>query len=112
MSYSFHVRGATKEEVAEALVSKLDETVREQPVHAKDREAIEANARAVINLMPEPQKGMDLVVTCNGYVTWDGELPEEPADVVPQGLNVSCYAHYIASDLEADGSGKPREPAQ
>lgn len=107
MSYSFHVRGATREETISALLAKIDETVSQQPVHAKDRDAIEANARAVIGLMPEPPEGMDLVVTCNGYVTFDGELPKDPAELVPLGLNVSCYANYIASDLNADGSGKP-----
>lgn len=70
MSYSFHVRGATKADATEALVIKLDQTVQEQPVHAKDRDAIEANARAVIGLMPEPGEGVDLVVSCNGYITW------------------------------------------
>lgn len=111
MSYSFHVRGATKAEAAEALVAKLDETVREQPVHAKDRDAIEANARAVIGLMPEPAEGVDLVVSCNGYITWEGALPDDPAEAMPQGANISCYAHFIANDLMADGSGKPLESA-
>lgn len=111
MSYSFHVRGATKADATEALVTKLDQTVQEQPVHAKDRDAIEANARAVIGLMHEPGEGVDLVVSCNGYITWDGELPEDPAELTAQGANISCYAHFIARDLMADGSGKPLEPA-
>lgn len=109
MSYSFYVRGVTKDEATQALVTELDAMVRVQPVHVKDRDAIEANARAVIGLMPEPGKGLDLVVTCNGYITWDGALPEGPADVAPKGVNISCYAHYIARDLMADGSGRPIE---
>lgn len=109
MSYSLHVRGATKDEAAQALAAELDEMVRELSVHAKDRDSIEANARAVIGLMPEPSEGVDLVVTCNGYITWDGELPDTPADVIPLGVNISCYAHFIARDLMADGSGKPLE---
>jgi len=111
MSYSFHVRGATREDVLAALSAKFEETVREQPVHEKDRDAAEANAKAIIALMPEPSEGTDLVVNCNGYVTFDGELPKDPAELVPLGLNVSCYANYIASDLNADGSGKPLEQA-
>ena len=115
MSYSFNVRGASKSATQLALHQAIEELTKNQGAHKLDAVAIENNANGILNLMPEPAEGQDLVLTCSGYVTWDQAVTTEELDagqIVPNGLNISCYAHFIARDLASDGTGKAIDPKE
>lgn len=69
MSYSFTVKAFGKAAAKDAVAAKFDEVVASQPIHAKDRDAVLANASAVIDLlMDAPDK--DISVSVNGYLSW------------------------------------------
>jgi hypothetical protein len=70
MSYSFSVKAVTKVE-AKAAVAKYfdDQVIAHQPVHARDRAAVIANADAIIDLLADDDT-KDIQVSCNGYVSW------------------------------------------
>jgi hypothetical protein len=93
MSYSFNIKAETKEAAKLAVIAKFDEVVATQPVHAKDRDAVLANANTVIDLLhgnPAVDQSKDISVSVNGYVSWT------LADT--QNLNtvsVSSTASYI-----------------
>ena len=89
MSYSFQVKAATKELALAAVGVKFDEIVSQQPIHAKDREAVVVNAGAVINLLTD-NNAKDVVVSCNGYLSWNGS-PDEAEFIAAA---VSCSAGH------------------
>lgn len=74
MSYSFNVLGDTKEE-AKASIAKMfrEQVVVPQPVHAADMAAALANADAAIDLLEEMRADQRISVTCNGWVSFNGE---------------------------------------
>lgn len=69
MSYSFQVKAPTKDAAKEAVAAKFDEIIAQQPIHARDRAAVLANANAVIDLLAD-NDAKDVLVSCNGYVSW------------------------------------------
>lgn len=71
MSYSFGVKAANKAEAKAAVAAKFDEVVSQQPSHAKDKDAVLANASAVIDLLADDEN-KDVSVSCNGYISWNG----------------------------------------
>jgi hypothetical protein len=75
MSYSFSIRGATKDAAKYAVEKAFDEVVANQPIHARDRAAAIANASAAIDLLGE-DASKQISVSCNGYVSWleNGDL--------------------------------------
>ncbi|UIF87971.1 hypothetical protein [Cupriavidus sp. UYPR2.512] len=68
MSYSFRVLAAGKDEAKAAVEVEFDKVVGSQPVHARDRAAVLANANAVIDLLDDDD-AKDVSVTCGGYVS-------------------------------------------
>lgn len=93
MSYSFSVKAATKAEAKDAVAEYFDkQVVASQPVHARDRTAVLANAGAVIDLLADDET-KDIYVSCNGYVTWSytcitGEPPFS-------GVSITCSAGHV-----------------
>lgn len=69
MSYSFQVKAPTKAAAKEAVASKFDEIVSQQPIHSRDRAVVIANASCVIDLLADDDS-KDVLVSCNGYVSW------------------------------------------
>jgi hypothetical protein len=93
MSYSFSVKAATKAEVKEAVAKYFDDQViAHQPVHARDRAAVLANANAVIDLLGDDET-KDIHISCNGYVSWAvaGEQSEVPLTVA----SITASAGYV-----------------
>jgi chromosome condensin MukBEF complex kleisin-like MukF subunit len=76
MSYSFQVKAPTKASAKEAVAAKFDEIVAQQPIHARDRDAVLANANTVVDLLAD-NDSKDVIVSCNGYVSWPSGTVEE-----------------------------------
>lgn len=70
MSYSFSVRGATKQAILSAVAEEMAKVVASQPVHAADQQAVMANATAVVGLMADDES-RDISISCNGSI-WTG----------------------------------------
>lgn len=91
MSYSFSVMAADKAAAKAAVAAKFDEMVASQPVHARDRAAVLANANAVIDLLADDDT-KDVRVNFNGYVSWTNPASEEPAF---NSVAINCQAGYV-----------------
>ncbi len=97
MSYSIHAGGATKILAMLALANKLDEIIASQPVHAKDKDAILANANAVVNLLNDEEQGdKHVAISCNGYVSWVGQV----TDAKLISASVACSASFATAPPE------------
>jgi len=92
MSYSFSVTAADKAAAKAAVAAKFDEMVASQPIHARDRAAVLANANAVIDLLADDDT-RDVRVSFNGYVSWTNPAGEEPAF---NSVSISCQANHVA----------------
>ncbi len=90
MSYSLIAKAETKELAKQAVVLELDKIISYQPVHAKDRAIILANANAVIDLLGEEDPTKDISVSCNGYLCWSDT---EQASFTT--VSVSCSASHV-----------------
>lgn len=89
MSYSFNVKAPTKAAAKEAVAAKFDEVVTSQAVHARDRAAVLANAGAVIDLLAD-NDSKDIVVSCNGYVSWMSGASAEDAALTSAAVSASA----------------------
>jgi len=69
MSYSFNVRGANKAEAKAAVAAKFAEIVQQQPIHARDAAAVQANADNAIDLLNDDDT-RDISVSVNGSLSW------------------------------------------
>jgi hypothetical protein len=65
MSFSFNVRAATESSVIAGVITKMDEVVASQPIHAGDRDQVLAAAEAFIALVPQNDE-LDYSVSVNG----------------------------------------------
>lgn len=93
MSYSFNVKAADKAAAKEAVAAKFDEmVVAQQPIHARDRAAVLANANTVIDLLADDDT-KDVSVSCNGYVSWSTGVEVEPQF---NTASVACSASHAA----------------
>lgn len=99
MSYSFQVREANQEAAIQAATVKFDEVVTQQPVHARDREAVLANIKAAVGLLGEhPTFGTyEWVVSIyvNGYVSWPSVPGEDLATVQLSTASISASAAWL-----------------
>jgi hypothetical protein len=95
MSYSFNIRAANKADAKAAVEVKFDEVIAGQPVHARDRAAVLANAYAVIDLLGDDD-AKDISVTCGGYVSW--QTAEPPESVPLSSASVSASAGYVSRE--------------
>lgn len=91
MSYSDSAQAATKELAKAAIATKVDAIVASQPIHARDKAAILANANTVIDLLADDD-ARDVRVNINGYLTWNGADPETAG---VSYASVNCYAQHI-----------------
>lgn len=96
MSYSLSVRGATKLLALAALAAAFDEkVVTPQPVHAKDRDAVLANAKNAADLVVDsPDK--DISISINGYLSWS--TPEEGGEPQFSHASISASASVVARE--------------
>ena len=92
MSYSFTVRGADKQAAKDAVKAAFDKVVEQQPIHARDRDVMLANAAAVIDLLGD-DADRDIAVNCSGYVSWRGDADGSTPLV---GARADTSASYIA----------------
>lgn len=90
MSYSFQVKAPTKTAAKEAVAAKFDEVVAQQPIHARDRVVVIANASCVIDLLAD-NDSKDIIVSCNGAVGWSSSTVE---DAQLSSVSVGAYAAY------------------
>lgn len=72
MSYSFSVKGRTRNEALAAALVKMGEVVVGQPIHDNDAMVALRNAGAAMALMAEPPTGKDVSLTMSGSVSWQG----------------------------------------
>lgn len=94
MSYGFTVRAASKAEAKVKVVEEFDKIIELQPVHERDKIQALANANAVIDLLPdEVPEGMEIGVSCNGYISWQGGVPPDAINVT--GASVSANAGFL-----------------
>lgn len=94
MSYSFGVKAPSKAEAKEAVAAKFDEIVGQQPVHARDRAAVLANATAVIDLLADDDT-KDVSVLCNGYVSWNSSGQWSPETAQFGSASIACSANHV-----------------
>lgn len=74
MSYSFAVRGATKQECLEKAAAKLAKVVEEQPIHVTDEKHAYAAAEAILGTVAEDEL-KDYYLSVSGSVSvWDGHV--------------------------------------
>ena len=88
MSYSFHVRGATREEVAGKINVEFDKVVSSQPIHSADRAAAKAAGESFLALIPDAGATQDYYLAVSGWVSWNQEQ-------VVIAANVSVSASQI-----------------
>lgn len=90
MSYSFTIRGATKEEAKRRVADELAKVVEGQPSHAIDCAQAQAAADAFINLMPDDRPAETLLqVSVHGYVGWTGTPEQQALTVASVGVTAS-----------------------
>ncbi|WP_257164708.1 hypothetical protein [Bradyrhizobium sp. SRS-191] len=100
MSYSFNVSASTKSDAKTAVAAKVDEMIVSQPIHARDKQAILANASAVIDLLSDTvPEDHYVAVSCSGYVSWtDVALKSDgsnAAEIPLKTASISAVASYF-----------------
>jgi diadenosine tetraphosphatase ApaH/serine/threonine PP2A family protein phosphatase len=93
MSYSFSVKAASKAGAKAAVAKYFDEQViANQPVHARDRAAVLANAGAVIDLLADDET-KDIQCSGNGYVSCPNT--GDPNEVPLASASITASAGYV-----------------
>lgn len=74
MSYSFTVKGPTKEAVKALVAAQFDQVVQAQACHLRDKDQALATAGAFVDLVDDDFGGRALQVHINGSLTgiWQG----------------------------------------
>lgn len=70
MSYSFDITAPTAGEAKAKVVEQMNEVVRTQPAHAKDKEAAITAAHAFIDMLANDTR-LDIRVTVHGSVGYE-----------------------------------------
>lgn len=92
MSYSLSAKAANKELAKQAVAEQFDKIAANQPMHARDRAAVLANANAVIDLLADDDT-RDVAVSGSGYLGWGGT--GEVSDASPiSAASVSFTANH------------------
>lgn len=89
MSYSFSAKGATKQEAAAAVAAQFDQVVVGQPVHAKDRDAVVNAAAGLIEVLADDDT-QEVLVSINGYVTWNSSAEGDDKPIRAVSTTVSA----------------------
>lgn len=75
MSYSFSVKGETKDEAKAKVALELAKVVLAQPVHSKDQAQAQAAADAFIDVLLVPiEEGTEVSVSVNGSLWTEGDF--------------------------------------
>jgi hypothetical protein len=69
MSYSFSVRAATKDEAIAKVGEEFEKVVNAQPIHAKDRDAVETAAENIVAVLKNDDT-RDVTVSVSGSLSW------------------------------------------
>jgi hypothetical protein len=93
MSYSFNIKAANKAAAKETVATKFDEITAQQPIHARDRAAVLANANTVIDLLADDDT-KDISVSCHGHLSWTGAGAFTPETASIGGAAVCCSAGH------------------
>ena len=97
MSYSFSVRGATREEAIAAVGAKLAEVVASQRIHAADAGWAQDAAKDYLSVLTDAPEGKDFCVQVSGSLSWDGMLGS--ADQVITGASVNVSVRFVAKEV-------------
>lgn len=94
MSYSFSVKGATKDEALALVASEMEGVVKGQPVHAADGPMVNAAAKAATSIL-KVEADKSVYISINGSVSCnDWSSPEkqlESISGVSFNLSASSY---------------------
>ena len=94
MSYTFDFTVPTKAEAKERVATELDEVIKVQRAHAKDRAAALATAHTFIDLLADDDT-KDIRVTVHGSVSWnhnpDDPYGENSPPLTAAGVGVSAW---------------------
>ena len=71
MSYSFSVRGASKEEAWDLARSALEKIIISQPVHTRDKLVALTHVTSLCALIVDPDAFQDVIISMNGSVSWN-----------------------------------------
>jgi hypothetical protein len=86
MSYSYSVKGTTKQEALEAAEAEMDRVVGSQPIHAKDRDQALANVSAAVALLMDDTT-KEVCISANGSLGWDGD----DSRITSANINVGAW---------------------
>ena len=89
MSYSFQVRATNKAEAKAKIAAQMAIIVQNQPIHAKDELLANTAAGTFIDLLADDES-QDVVVSMNGYVSWNGMLAVDAVTVTAVGVGVNA----------------------
>lgn len=68
MSYSFFVKGATRNEVSDKIADEFEKIVEAQPIHKADRNIAESAANAALNLLAH-DASKDVTANVHGSIS-------------------------------------------
>lgn len=95
MSFSFTITGKDKAAAKAAVAVEMDKVVAHQPMHARDRAAVQATADAFIDLLADDES-KDVRVSCNGYLSWNGSGTFDPATAPVSSSSIGVNAGHAA----------------
>lgn len=72
MSYSFGVKGPNKTAARAAAEKRLDEEIKEQPAHTRDRAQALANVDAHLALVSDPLSTEEVHIGMHGAIVFNG----------------------------------------
>lgn len=95
MSYSFAVKGKTKEALMEAIKAQLEKVIETQPAHKHDQEAAVMNASRLSTLLVgEPPEGQVVWASMHGSNSTNGA-----GDLVSAGAGCTVYFGADVQDV-------------
>lgn len=87
MSYSFSVKGATKQEVKDLAFTELTRICEQQPEHAADATGAFAAVTAYVEALTNDQSEHDdITVNVNGSVGWRSDK-----EIISAGISIAVH---------------------
>lgn len=97
MSYSFHVKAATKAAAIAAVAAKLDEIAVQQPVHEADKVQALAAAESFVRILADDDE-KNVCVNVSGSVSYVHVEAGQPQ--ITTSADVSVSAGLLARPVE------------
>jgi len=94
MSYSFSVTGHDKESALKSVEQAMAEVVAGQPIHARDKDVVAANAAGAVGLLADDAT-QDVGVSVCGSLGWN---PGEPGKEELTTVSVAVTAWLVRRD--------------